>query len=146
MAKKPKHITDRGARMVRSAGDAVDDATGDSGSNVAGPSSNPATNLLISDLILRSVGRIARQAVEKGLLKRRYGSDLAKKAVENRSLLNTLATYGATKVATRSVPGALTVGGGLLLKTLWDRSHSRRRARRSGDKMVKLQADEDGAL
>lgn len=142
MARRSKHITDRGARAIRETGDAF----GDDRQDVAGPSSNPATNLLIHDLMLRSAGRIARQAVEKGLLQRRYGRVLAKEAVENRSLFTTLATYGATKVATRSIPGALTVGTGLLLKTLWDRSQSKRAARRKGDKLVKMQADEDSAL
>jgi hypothetical protein len=43
------------------------------------------------------------------------------------------------RVATRSVPGALLVGGGLLAKTLYDRSISRRKARRRGDKTLALQ-------
>jgi hypothetical protein len=40
------------------------------------------------------------------------------------------------------VPGALLVGGGLLAKTLYDRSQSRRAARRAGDKALAKQAEE----
>ena len=142
MARRSKHITDRGARKLRDIGDDI----GSDGPEVAGPSPNAATNLLIHDLVLRSVGRIARQTVEKGLLQRRYGRNFAKDAVENRSMLHALAAYGATKVATRSLPGAALVGGGLLAKTLWDRSRGRRSARRAGDKTLTTQAKEDSAL
>ncbi|MEB3416886.1 hypothetical protein VCJ71_12515 [Alteriqipengyuania sp. WL0013] len=138
MARRSKHITDRGARKLRDIGDDI----GSDGPEVAGPSPNAATNLLIHDLVLRSVGRIARQTVEKGLLQRRYGRNFAKDAVENRSMLHALAAYGATKVATRSLPGAALVGGGLLAKTLWDRSRGRRSARRAGDKLLNKQAEE----
>ena len=138
MARRSKHITDRGARKLRDIGDDI----GSDGPDVAGPSPNAATNLLIHDLVLRSVGRIARQTVEKGLLQRRYGRNFAKDAVENRSMLHALAAYGATKVATRSLPGAALVGGGLLAKTLWDRSRGRRSARRAGDKLLNKQAEE----
>lgn len=142
MAGKSKHITDRGARKLRRTADDI----GSDGRDVAGPSPNPATNLLIHDLVLRSVGRIARQTVEKGLLQRRYGSGFARDAIENRSVIHALAAYGATKVATRSVPGAVLVGGGLLAKTLWDRTRGKRAARRSGDKQLETQAQEDSAL
>ena len=138
MARRSKHITDRGARKLRDIGDDI----GSDGPEVAGPSPNAATNLLIHDLVLRSVGRIARQTVEKGLLQRRYGRNFAKDAVENRSMLHALAAYGATKVATRSLPGAALVGGGLLAKTLWDRARGRRSARRAGDKLLNKQAEE----
>lgn len=133
---KGKHITDTLASGISKAGG--NPRTG----KVPGPSPNPATNALIHDIALRSAGRIARLALEKGLLGKRYGAQFAKEAVENRSLLHTVAAYGVTKIATRSVPGAALVGGGLLLKTLYDRSQSRREARRAGDKALAQQAEE----
>ena len=136
---KPKHITDRGARKLD---DVADDIAGER-NTVPGPSTNPSTNLIINDILLRSVGRLSRLTVEKALLGRRYGSQFARDAVENRSLLHTLAAYGVTKVATRSVPGAALVGGGLLLKTLFDRSQSRRSARRAGDRALREQAERE---
>ena len=133
-----KHVTDRAAEKINQAHSEV---SGE-GRDVLGPSTNPATNLIIQDILLRSSGRIARLAVEKGLLRRRYGSSHAKNIVENRSLLHTLAAYGVTKVATRSVPGALLVGGGLAIKTLFDRSQSKKKAGRQGDRMLDKQAEE----
>ncbi len=108
---------------------------------VPGPSTNPSTNLIIHDIILRSAGRLTRITLEKALLGRRYGSRFAKDVVDNRSVLHTMAAYGVTKVATRSVPGAVAVGGGLLIKTLFDRSRSKRKARRDGHKALTEQAE-----
>ncbi|GMM92650.1 hypothetical protein [Qipengyuania sp. MTN3-11] len=142
MANKASHITDRaGAALERAT-----DPRPHRSDRVPGPSPNPATNLIINDIILRSVGRLSRLTVEKALLGRQYSKEFAKEAVENRSLLHTLAAYGVTKVATRSVPGALVVGAGLAAKTLYDRAQSKKSARRNGDRMLKKQADPDAAI
>lgn len=130
-----KHITDLGAKGVSSGRK--------SRGGVPGPSTNPQTNALIHEIVLRSVGRVARKSVEKGLLARRYGFEVAKDAVDNRSIVSTLLSYGVTKVATRSVPGAVLVGGGLLAKTLFDRSQSRRAAKRAGDAAIRETAQDD---
>lgn len=137
MAKRANHITDRAGEKIAEAGRAVSDEN-----TVPGPSPNPATNLIIHDIVLRSGGRLTRLALEKAMLGRRYGTDFAKDAVENRSLLHTMAAYGVTKIATRSVPGALVVGGGLLVKVLFDRSQSRRKAKRAGETALRKQAED----
>lgn len=134
-----KHITDRGAKKLDRTATKINGPA----DSVPGPSTNPATNVLLTDILLRSVGRIARQTVEKGVLSRSYDSAAAKKIVENRSMIHSLAAYGVTKVATRSVPGALLVGGGLLAKTLFDRSQSKRAARRAGHEALMDDADEE---
>ena len=133
------HATDRMAKAFDKAGDRIvpDDR------DVAGPSPNPATNLLIHDILLRSGGRLMRIGLEKGLLRNRYGGSAAKEMVESRSMLQTLASYAVARVATRSVPGALVVGGGLLAMTLIDRRQTRRAARRKGDKALREQAQGD---
>ena len=133
---KPNHLTDRIADALN------DDRSGD----MPGPSPNPATNLLIHDILLRSVGRLSRQTVEKALLGKRYGKDFAKEAVENRSMLHALAAYGVTKVATKSIPGFALVSSGLIAKTLFDRSQSKRRARRDGEQTLRKQADPDSMI
>ncbi len=141
-ADEPNHLTD-------AVGDTLERATdGQPGQDeaVPGPSPNPATNLIIHDIMLRSAGRLSRMAVEKAVLGRQYGKQFAKDAVENRSLVHTLAAYGVTKVATKSVPGALIVGTGLALKVLLDRSQSRRKSRRRGDRPLRRQADPDGKI
>ncbi|KWV93701.1 MULTISPECIES: hypothetical protein [unclassified Erythrobacter] len=139
---KPNHLTDAvGKKLER----ATDDLPGQD-DPVPGPSPNPATNLIIHDIMLRSAGRLSRMAVEKAVLGRQYGQQFAKDAVENRSLVHTLAAYGVTKVATKSVPGALLVGTGLVLKVLFDRSQSRRKSRRRGNRTLQRQADPDGEI
>ena len=138
---KANHITDRASdTLARAEREVTNEQT------VPGPSPNPATNLIINDIILRSAGRLTRLTLEKALLGRKYGSQFAKEAVENRSVLHALGAYGVTKVATKSVPGALAVGAGLVLKTLFDRSQSRRKSRRAGEKTLREQADPDSLI
>ena len=139
--KAPNHLTDVVSDEIAGA---KKDARGQNA--IPGPSPNPSTNLIIHDILLRSAGRLTRQTLEKALLGRQYGSKFAKEVVENRSLVQTLAAYGVTKVATKSVPGAVLVGAGLLAKTIFDRSTSRRRSRRSGERALRKQAKGETAV
>ena len=107
---------------------------------VPGPSTNPATNLIIQDIAMRAGGRLVRHAMEKGLLRGRYGGAEAKAIVENRSLVHTLVSGMLARAATRSLPGAALVGGGLIAKTLYDRVQSRKAARKAGDKSLSKMA------
>lgn len=131
---EPTHLTDRVADALTDSDD----------SHVPGPSPNPATNLMIQDILLRSVGRVSRMTLEKALLGKKYGTEFAKEAVDNRSLTHTLAAYGVTKFATKSLPGFALVSTGLLVKTLFDRSQGKRKARRAGEKSLRDQANPDG--
>jgi hypothetical protein len=142
MAKRAKHLTDRAGAALEK----VTDVHSKKDDAVPGPSTNPATNLIINDILLRSVGRLSRLTVEKAILGRQYSKQFAKEAVENRSLLHTLAAYGVTKVATRSIPGAAIVSTGLIAKTLWDRAQSKKESRRNGDATLRKQADPDSAI
>ena len=109
---------------------------------VPGPSSNPATNFLIMDIALRGASLLAARGIEKAALRLRYKPGKAGDVVEGRSLVSTLATTGAARLATRSVPGFLLVTGGLLAKTLIDRSLRPRDARRRGDRKLVAQAEQ----
>ena len=95
-----------------------------------GISPNPATNMMIADIAMRGVEQIVRKTMHKSVLQNAYGPDKAKKIVENKSIFRSLALYGASRIATRSVPGAALVGGGLLVKALLERSQARRGDRR----------------
>lgn len=140
MAKsKGKVASDIGGRKVARADGKLHDEKPD---DLWGPSTNPATNLIVQDLILRAAGRVTRNSLEKGILRRRYGGDHAKKIIENRSIGHALLAYGATKFATRSIPGALLVTGALIGKTIFDRSMSKGKARREGDRQLAEQAKE----
>jgi hypothetical protein len=102
------------------AGDAVKARAG-AVKDAEGPSPNPMTNIIITDIVLRGGGRLLRNTVEKGLLGVKYAPEKASSLVKGRGMASTLIATAVARIATRSVPGALLVGGGLLAKTLYDR-------------------------
>jgi hypothetical protein len=85
------------------------------------PSPNPMTNLIIADIVLRGGGRLLRNLVERNVLKAKYPPETAKSIVTGRGMVQTLIGTAVARIATRSVPGALLVGGGLVAKALYDR-------------------------
>lgn len=103
---------------------------------VPGVSSNPMTNLIIADVALRGGGRLLRHAIERVVLGAKYSPDKAKDIVKGRSMGQTLLGTAVARVATRSIPGAILVGGGLLAKTLYDRSRKPAAARAEGKREV----------
>ncbi|HEU4819767.1 MAG TPA: hypothetical protein VFS87_01240 [Qipengyuania sp.] len=105
-----------------------------------GPSENPETNFIIADVAIRAGSYVARRSLEKGLLAGRYGKDTAHQIVHNKSLKDTLISTVLARIATRSLPGALLVGGGAMAKTLLDRRKSRHRAKAEGDQALFQQA------
>ncbi|MXP41958.1 hypothetical protein GRI75_09935 [Altererythrobacter soli] len=133
----PAKLTDRGGRAVRK----VVTKTRSGVRKVPGPSPNSATNLLVADIAMRTVMRLFRRSVEKGLLGARFDPAKAHEIVEGRTLGKTLLSAAAARVATGSVPGAMLVGGGILGKALLDRTVGRRRAIRKGDRALAEQAE-----
>ena len=130
------------ARTARGKTKNAGDAATTEGSDVPGITENPATNLLMADVAMRAGSYLLRNVVERNLLKGRYGSTAASDIGRNRSLTQTVASVAAAKFATRSVPGAVVIGGGVLVKALFDRSMKRRAAKRAGDAALLKQADE----
>lgn len=110
-----------GSRLGKKAIEAKRAVAGNSG-DFSGPSPNPRTNLVIADVALRSGSMLARRAVERALLGSRYAPRKARAILKGRTLGETLLHTAIAKVATRSVPGMIVVGGALLAKTLYDRS------------------------
>ncbi|MEJ2408331.1 MAG: hypothetical protein P8Y48_03080 [Novosphingobium sp.] len=97
-----------------------------------GPSPNIATNLAIADIALRGGTALARQAIERALLGRKYAPSKAAKILKGRTMGESLLHGALAKVALRSVPGAIVIGGALIAKTLYDRTKARE-ARREGE-------------
>lgn len=91
---------------------------------------NPVANLVLADLALRGGGALLRRVVEKGLLTPKLGKTGAAERIKARSMRETLLSAALTRVATRSVPGAIVVGGGMLAKALYDRRKARANARK----------------
>jgi len=124
------------ARKAGSAARATADKAGTAIKETKGFSPNPMTNLIIADVALRGGGRLLRHVVERTLLGVKYSPDKARDIVKGRGMAQTLVGTAVARVATRSVPGALLVGGGLLAKALYDRSQKRSKARAEGDNAV----------
>ena len=123
MAKKPKALAKEAAAKAESA------------------SPNPMTNLVLADVALRGGGRLLRHLVERTLLQAKYTPGKAKAIVKGRSMTQTLVGTALARVATRSVPGALVVGGGLLAKTLYDKRRGKAAAKAEGKAAVDKQAE-----
>ena len=64
---------------------------------------------------------LMRRGIEQALLGTRYAPHKARKILKGRSMGETLLGTAVARLATRSVPGAIVVGGALLAKTLYDR-------------------------
>ncbi|MFC0204508.1 hypothetical protein [Novosphingobium soli] len=118
-------------------------ALADNGGELHGPSPNPATNLVIADIALRTGTTIARRAVERAVLGASYSPRKAKSILKGRTITETLLHGALARVAIGSVPGAIAVGGALIAKTLYDRSRART-ARAEGAKDLHEMA-KDGA-
>lgn len=85
------------------------------------PSSNPITNMVIADIVMRGASVMLRQRVEKGLLTGQLAKEQATRLVEQRGAMTTLALWGASRIATRSPLGLALVAGGLAAKVFYDR-------------------------
>lgn len=118
---EPAEQADEGARPLAK----------DSPAGIFGPSPDPATNLAIADIALRGGAMLARHAVERALLGRAYSPSKARQILKGRSMSEAFLHRTIAKVAMRSIPGAIVVGGGLIAKTLYDR-HKARRATQGG--------------
>lgn len=137
-----KPVTSSLKKVRKAAGGAAAKA-GEAVKKTHGPSPNPMTNLVIADIALRGGGRLLRHTVERVLLGAKYSPEKAKDIVKGRSMTQTLVGTAIARVATRSVPGALIVGGGLIAKTLFDRRKGARKAKAKGDAQVAKQAKRD---
>lgn len=113
----------------------------DNGGELHGPSPNPATNLVIADIALRTGTTLARRAVERAVLGASYSPRKAKSILRGRTVSETLLHGALARVALGSVPGAIFIGGALVAKTLYDRSHARQ-ARLQGAEEIEEMAEE----
>lgn len=142
---KPARIARKAAgKVAEAARDETADGTKNAGPkstgpSIPGPSTNAMTNLILADIALRAGGALLRRGVERGLLGNKTGTAKAKKIIRGRTMGETLIGTALARVATRSVPGAIMVGGGLLAKTLYDRRHGKS-AKAEGEAAVDAKA------
>jgi len=108
---------------------------------VPGPSTNPATNLLIADIAMNGAAILFRRAMERAALSLRFDREKAKQVVQGRSLAESALSYASARYATRSLPGFLLVTGGLLAKSVVDRAKHPRHAQLEGERKLLKQAE-----
>jgi hypothetical protein len=100
---------------------------------VPGPSPDPSSNLVMADVAIWMGSYLVRRMVERRFLSGRYGKQIAKDIVRNRSIGQRLATMAIARFATGSLPGAAIVTSGMAAKVLMDRSKARHVAQVEGD-------------
>lgn len=104
----------------------VAESAGDSARNLKDPSSASGGKSLLADIALRGGASLVRQGIERGLLGGKSAPVKAAKMLKGRRRGGSLLHGAILRLATRSVPGAILVGGGLLAKALHDRRKARR--------------------
>jgi len=99
------------------------------------PSTNPATNLIIADIVIRSLSVMLRDKVEEKVAKASFDDEeRAKDLLNGRTIVTSVALYGASKLAMRSPLGLGLVTAALVGKSLYDRGRTVQRKRRSAAK------------
>ncbi len=99
-------------------------------------SRSPASAL--AGLAMRQGAKIARRSLDSKLRIGGYSPSELEGIVAGKGIASTIAIAAVTRLATRSVPGALVVGGGLVAKALYDR---RKRVRAAEQQAASGQAD-----
>ena len=122
----------RAKSIPKATADKIVDKISSTAADLNGPSPNPQTNLLIADIALRGGSLLVTRGIERGLLGAKYAPHKAKSILKGRTIGETLLHTAVARVATRSMPGAMIVAGGLLAKTLYDRRRGHA-AKREGE-------------
>ncbi len=87
---------------------------------------SPLTTMILTDIALRAGTKLLQRGPTGRVLARALPFGRAANTVKGPSLAGSLVGTALAKVATRSVPGAIFVGGGLMAKALYDRRKAKR--------------------
>lgn len=123
-----KGVIGRGKKAAK---DAPETTAEQAPSPSQGPGPDPITKQVIAELALRGGGQLLHRVVERGLLGSKNSRQDTAKLSKGRSMVQALVGTALVRIATRSVPGALVVGGGLLAKTLYDRRKGKAAAKQA---------------
>ncbi|HZF46209.1 MAG TPA: hypothetical protein VEZ26_07735 [Sphingomonadaceae bacterium] len=94
--------------------------------SIAEASGEKSPGSTLAGLALRHGAKLARRTIDKRLSIGGISAGDVDSAFTARGLVGTIALTAATRLATRSVPGALVVGGGLVAKALYERRKRKR--------------------
>lgn len=101
----------------------------ESGEPVPGVDDKAVASLLVADIVTSAGSFLLNRFVEKRILKSHYDKVAARELRDQRTKGQAVASAAATKLATRSVPGAAIVTGGLLVGSLYKRGRARKAER-----------------
>jgi len=132
MAKQADKARQAADGAADAAAEAVEDKAQDLFAGAEGISPNVRTNLVIADIVMRGGEMLLRRGIESKVLGLKTVPKRARDIVKGRTMTETLVSTAIARVATRSVPGAILVGGGLLAKALYDRRKGKAKAKAEG--------------
>lgn len=98
------------------------------------PASSPLTTLILTDIAMSAGSALlARSVAGRGIAGRVLARALPTRSpgglIRGPSLAGSLVGTAIARIATRSVPGAIVVGGGLVAKALYERRKAKRAAK-----------------
>jgi hypothetical protein len=85
-----------------------------------------ADNRILAEIMRSGGNRLLNRAIDKVLPVAPATETAAAETPAKKTLLGGIAGAMALRIATRSVPGALVIGGSLIAKRLYDRRHGKR--------------------
>ena len=85
-----------------------------------------ASDAVVVGAVTNSVSTAAKNAARRSFISKRLGKDPADAAAQPDPIGKTLLLYGASKIASRSLPGAVLVGSAMLAKSALKRRALRR--------------------
>lgn len=94
---------------------------------------SPLTTLILADIALSAGSALLQRGMNRGLPGASLVRGKAGTFVKSTSLTGSLVGTALARVATRSVPGAIVVGGGLVAKALYNKRKAAR-ARKAAEK------------
>ncbi len=92
---------------------------------------HPLLKLLLADVVLKNGARLLRESASRRMLSKRQQAPAYQLPLPE-TLPQRLATIAALRVATKSWPGAVVVGAGVLAHSLYKRGKARRSERGQG--------------
>jgi hypothetical protein len=115
-------------------GQAADNPKTGTDAETTAPASSPLTTLILTDIAMSAGSALlARSVGGRGMAGRVLARALPTRSpgglIRGPSLAGSLVGTAIARIATRSVPGAIVVGGGLVAKALYERRKAKRAAK-----------------
>lgn len=108
-------------------GDVLEEDSSARNSDDAPNATEAALTLIAANLAMKAGTSLLRGSIERTILRGRFGESAAERILKEKSVKGSGVASRAAKYATRSKPGAVVVGAGLVAKLLFDKAGARRK-------------------